>query len=393
MVTLFASPSLRSAAPEVWSIAIKTTPLKLYARDEQEISEPILLWNLVRRLSQNTKPRLCQHADWIINLYNRVVLSDQESKSTALEQLRGELKSVENYLADVQLERLKARIGKAAFPSGVLLLSMVALGLHDFTSASKDVKAKIKASDGDQILIPGDEDYTSQMPAICTSMRPLKAEAVEAFGRYKVSASRSDLGMAQKWMQDYLNVCPSDAEAQIYSNNYAAHSFANQPPFLSARPVATLAVVAPVLRLKNGISDSFEMLRGISLAQFKTNQLGSGDATKQPILLVKIFNDGLPRGEDSDKEENKSAAARLAARSIVTDEKNRSIVGVVGHFSSGSTAAASRIYYAHNMPVISATSTNLREPLSSIRYRFNGVRVLHRLLSLTPPCFCHQLCL
>lgn len=366
----------------------QNTPQKLYSRDEYEISEPILLWNMCRRLSRNTKPRLYHHADVIIGLYNRVVLSDREERQLALDELRDELKSVAHYLNNLQLRSLNALFVKGAFLSGVVLLGMTALGLHDFTLAGRVGQNKTEESDGEKILIPTDKEYSNQMSDICRARRHIKAEAVEAFSHFKSNASQAYLSKAQRRMQDYLNLCPSDAEAQIYFNNYDAFSLMNQNLVASKRPVATLAVVAPLSRRKNGIRDSLEVLRGISLAQFNTNRFQSVVPNRQPIILIKIFDDGLPRShQGSDLEENKRAFSLETAKAIVTDEKNRSIVGVVGHFSSGSTEETSKIYYAHNMPVVSATSTNLREPLSSHRYRVNGIRFMHRILDLAPPAF------
>jgi len=91
-------------------------------------------------------------------------------------------------------------------------------------------------------------------------------------------------------MQAYLKLCPEDAEAQVYLNNYRA--LASLQNNSVNRPLVKLAVVIPLLR-DNGINDSFEVLRGISLAQYKSNLDQTDSNRPNPVILVKIVNEGL----------------------------------------------------------------------------------------------------
>ncbi|MGF1479914.1 MAG: ABC transporter substrate-binding protein [Cyanophyceae cyanobacterium] len=119
-------------------------------------------------------------------------------------------------------------------------------------------------------------------------------------------------------------------EIQIYLNNALAR-LSNEIPL-------RIGVVVPV---ESNLSSAEEMLRGIADAQTEFNQSGgSGDR----LLEIVIANDG------NDPQLSPEVARTLAA--------DADILGVIGHNSSGATAAAIEEYEQANLPIISPTSTS-----------------------------------
>lgn len=353
---------------------------------------PINLWAECRRLSLNTNQTLYRYSDNALWLCNQILLMGQEEKrrntsrlaekQEDIRKLREELEFIKKYYRQQRDHKIKIYSKLGLVPILVLSFFMLPFGLIDFTASSSLHLNESKSSDGDKLLIPNEYRYAKQMDPLCSENRSLKQQAA-------VSFLKDDLMMAISLLQKYLDVCPEDAEAQIYLNNYSAH-IKNQKSG-SHRPLVKLAAVAPLLR-PNGIVDSFQMLRGIALAQNKINNDKVYYTQAYPLILVKIFNDGPhPETTNSETEKVKGDLARMAARQAVSlsdsSKLGPSVVGVIGHFSSGSTEAASKIYNLHSMPVLSPTSTNLRVDVRSNRYRFNGVSLMHSILGFTPSGF------
>lgn len=355
---------------------------------ENERHDPINLWTECRRLSKNTDERIYQYSNAILKLCKLVVSAyhQQIEVDEEIKELKEEIKAVRHYLRKRKLVEIKEVAGGTLLPVGISVVLILPLGLINFSREGVVKEGEAISSQGEIILIPDQSEYREQMDQInqkCGLERHLKQKAVDTF-----QTSR-DLAQAKAYMKTYLELCPEDSEGQIYYNNYSA-LLINQSR-LGTRPLLKLAAVTPLLR-ENGVKDSFQILRGISLAQHRTNHPEQEDQDTIPLLLVTIVNDSIPIGEtDSDAEKNKAEKAILAAQAIVnytpTDRKDQSFVGVIGHFGSGQLEAASQTYNLHNMPVISPTSTNLRETITANRYKFNGVSLMHRVLAITPTDF------
>jgi len=152
--------------------------------------------------------------------------------------------------------------------------------------------------------------------------------------------------------------CPNDPEAQIYLSNAKAEKAGN-----SLRVV----VSAPISRKFNdeegdGTSVALEILRGVALAQHEINADNSlGIGSKKKKLIVGIVDDG-PIGEEKPPGEAKISyerrVAEAAAKFVV---QNQSVLGVIGHFTSDATQAASKTYGTHKLVSISPTATAIRE--------------------------------
>jgi ABC-type branched-subunit amino acid transport system substrate-binding protein len=365
-------------------------PASLYIKGKER-RNPINLWAECRRLTQNTNPILYKHTDRAFSLCNQIILMEQDErqrdtsqhneKKAAINELREELGLIRGYYKLKHNQSITKCIRFGLAPILVLFAFMVPFGLFNFAASDLTQLNDHISSDGDKVLIPNENRYVQQMAPQCVENRSLKQQAVNTF--YKHS-----LRKAIALLDEYLNSCPEDAEAQIYLNNY--HALVDKQNSGSRRPIIKLAAVVPLLR-PAGITDSFQMLRGIALAQNKVNNTNPYSQAN-PLVLIRLINDGPhPETQNSETEMVKGELAKMAAKSVValssSSNLSPSVVGVIGHFSSGSTEAASKIYNLHEMPVISPTSTNLREDIHSNRYRFNGVSIMHSILAYTPSGF------
>ncbi len=100
----------------------------------------------------------------------------------------------------------------------------------------------------------------------------------------------------------------------------------------------TLAVVVPV---RGNVNSAKEMLRGVAMAQ---NEFNTSGGINNRLLEIVIAND-----------ENKPEISQQVAEQLAND---RSILGVIGHNSSGASQAGLKIYEAKGLAMISPTSSS-----------------------------------
>ncbi|MGD1863950.1 MAG: ABC transporter substrate-binding protein [Phormidesmis sp.] len=99
----------------------------------------------------------------------------------------------------------------------------------------------------------------------------------------------------------------------------------------------TVAMIVPA---GSSQSAAAELMRGAAQAQVDINKDGGVGGAPLKLLLI---------NDDDDKER-----ASAIAQELVDDED---VLGVVGHYSSGTTLAAAEVYEAGQLPMISPTST------------------------------------
>ncbi len=124
-----------------------------------------------------------------------------------------------------------------------------------------------------------------------------------------------------------LNEERNDPESLVYLNNAE----------IGDAPAYTVAVIVPV---SSAVNPALELMRGAAQAQTDINEAGGINGTPLKLLLV----------DDQDDEET----AKAIANELV---EASTVLGVVGHFSSGTTLAAAEIYEAGELPMVSPTST------------------------------------
>jgi branched-chain amino acid transport system substrate-binding protein len=150
-----------------------------------------------------------------------------------------------------------------------------------------------------------------------------KQSAVQAIASGNYNAAISDL-------QASLKTNRNDPEALIYLNNAR---IGNQKSY-------TIAAAVPIGADINGAQ---EILRGVAQAQNEINQSGGISGTPLKVLIA----------NDDDNPEIASQIASALA-------KNSEILGVIGHFSSDATLAASKIYQQNQLVAISPISTSVQ---------------------------------
>ncbi|MEG4575316.1 ABC transporter substrate-binding protein [Microcoleus sp. N3A4] len=150
-----------------------------------------------------------------------------------------------------------------------------------------------------------------------------KQAAVKAIASRNYNAAISDL-------QASLKANPNDPEALIYLNNAR----------IGDRKSYTIAAAVPI---RGDINAALEILRGVAQAQ---NEINQSDGISGTPLKVLIAND----------DNNPEMAAQIATALA----NNSEILGVIGHFGSDTTLAASKIYQQKQLVAISPTSTSVQ---------------------------------
>ncbi|MEG4005905.1 ABC transporter substrate-binding protein [Microcoleus sp. Pol11C1] len=167
-----------------------------------------------------------------------------------------------------------------------------------------------RLSGGEKLLLPEQATTTKQA-------------AVQAIASGNYNAAISDL-------QASLKTNRNDPEALIYLNNAR----------IGSQKSYTIAAAVPI---GGDINAALEILRGVAQAQNEINQ--SGGISGTPLKVV-IAND------DNKPEMVAQIASALA--------NNSEILGVIGHFGSDTTLAASKIYQQKQLVAISPTSTSVQ---------------------------------
>lgn len=125
---------------------------------------------------------------------------------------------------------------------------------------------------------------------------------------------------------------PNDPEALIYLNNSKIGNSASH----------IIALIVPGAEDDTKIGTTQELMRGAAQAQTEINTAGGIKGTPLKLLII---------DDDNDPE----AAAVVAANLVL----EKDILGVIGHFSSGTTLATTEIYETGQLTLISPTSTSV----------------------------------
>ncbi|MEG4145424.1 ABC transporter substrate-binding protein [Microcoleus sp. Pol12B5] len=167
-----------------------------------------------------------------------------------------------------------------------------------------------RLSAGEKLLLPDQATTTKQA-------------AVQAIASGNYNAAISDL-------QASLKTNRNDPEALIYLNNAR----------IGDRKSYTIAAAVPI---GSDINGAQEILRGVAQAQNEINQSGGISGTPLKVLVA---------NDDNNPEIASQIASALA--------NNSEVLGVIGHFSSDATLAASKIYQQKQLVAISPTSTSVQ---------------------------------
>lgn len=154
------------------------------------------------------------------------------------------------------------------------------------------------------------------------------AEAMQAFSR-GLKGDKNAFTDAKLHFNNQLDIYRNDPEARIYLNNAKAVEYGN---------FVKVAVCIPEESLAQ------ELLRGVAVVQEEVN--ANTSLLKGKMLLLQICNDN---GKQED-------AARVAEKLV----QDKTIVGVIGHYSSITTKRAGDIYN-NQLVAISPTSTAARD--------------------------------
>ncbi|HEY9763511.1 MAG TPA: ABC transporter substrate-binding protein [Trichocoleus sp.] len=172
--------------------------------------------------------------------------------------------------------------------------------------------------------IPLDERLSVGERLLVTSITSADKEAgirAIASGNYAEAVTALEAALRQN---------RNDPESLIYLNNAR----------IGTQKSLTLAVAVPTIAEADTAQ---EILRGVAQAQQQINT--TGGITGVPLRIA-IAND-----------DNDPAVATQVAQALTND---RSVLGVIGHFSSGTSLAAAQVYQQSGLVMVSPTSTSTR---------------------------------
>jgi ABC-type branched-subunit amino acid transport system substrate-binding protein/serine/threonine protein kinase len=190
-----------------------------------------------------------------------------------------------------------------------------------------EIEANISCGEKSLIASDNNQDFPQE-----------KAKGIELFKAGKYLEAESSLKKA--WDETVKNKRP-DPETLIYWNNSIIRNLLNQEK-ITVGQVSTIAAAAPLRYIQNQqqIRDQgLEILRGVAQAQKKA-------IDNKIYLQVVIVN------ETNDKSQVSQIAEKLG--------KNKSILGVVGHYSSSMALAALPKYQSNGLVLISPGSTSVK---------------------------------
>ncbi|MGL5194395.1 MAG: ABC transporter substrate-binding protein [Chroococcales cyanobacterium] len=158
---------------------------------------------------------------------------------------------------------------------------------------------------------------------LSSTTSPAKQEGIEALAAGNYFRAVSEL-------QTSLQQNRNDPEALIYLNNAR----------IGGGRSYTIAVSVPITTSENSAQ---EILRGVAQAQNEVNQAGGINGVPLRVVIADDAND--------------PNLAEQVAESLVADDE---VLGVVGHFGSDVTLAASSVYEQGQLVAISPTSTSMQ---------------------------------
>jgi branched-chain amino acid transport system substrate-binding protein len=223
-----------------------------------------------------------------------------------------------------------------------LLFDESSVFLPPIVSSPSVTSIDSRISEGEKILVPeiGIIELIEQ-PYYREQFLAAKERGVSAISQGNFAQAIEDFSVALSEFE-FRN----DPETLIYLNN----------ALIADKTNYTIAVAVPLGSQKIGEyrPNSLAILRGVAQAQQEINDEGGINGVPLKIIIVDDGN-------------NKETASRLA--SILA--RKTEALGVIGHFSSGTTLAAKDIYDSEELPVISSTSTAVS--LSEEDYIFRTV--------------------
>lgn len=167
-----------------------------------------------------------------------------------------------------------------------------------------------RISAGDQLLV-------------AESATPNETQAIAA-------VQAGDYDTAVTALTQHLQENRNDPEARIFLNNVE----------IGSQSAYTIAVAAPVA---TAVNPANEILRGVAQAQTQINQAGGINGT--PLKVAIASDDDNPQ---------------IASQVAQTLASNPFFLGVIGHFGSDTSIAASEVYSRSRLAMISPTSTSVQ---------------------------------
>ena len=243
--------------------------------------------------------------------------SDHPAYGTSADRAASAQPSVSQQASNHRVNKHKSKLLYLLAIPVLLLLGYGAFKLIGSGTPSSDAISE-RISSGDKLLI-------GEIKGANSAFDEAKEEGIEAM-------ADGDYEAAETAFQAALGNYQNAPETVVYRNNAAIGDDRSY----------TIAIAVPIDdETEEGANDAKELLRGIAQAQTEINEAGGIDGTPLKVVIA---------DDDSDLD-----TAKQIAESFVDNED---ILGVVGHYSSDTSLAASDIYQEEGLVMISPTSTS-----------------------------------
>lgn len=317
-------------------------------QDEKIYIEPVhntlvQTWDRLQTWTQNQKEnlillrRLTQDAVyWQDRNKERNFLWDRNRHLDLLEQVVKSddnwLNQLENEFVNKSIEKKRSDLTKSRILRGSSLILLATLFFGIFSSIRKSsnyqnqvVKVLPVSTPSSTPQFGRDGEISSGEKILTTpdQLTWLKQAGVQA-------SATGNFNKAVEYLKEYRDKQPNDPEALIYLNN----------AIIGNHKSYTIATSVPI---SSDVNSALEMLRGVAQAQDEINKAGGINGVPLRVLIA-------------DDNNNPNFAEQIAKK-FIQDSK---ILGVVGHYSSDATLAASEIYKSGKLVAISPVSTSVK---------------------------------
>lgn len=237
----------------------------------------------------------------------------------------------------------QGQLGKGLSISKIALGILVALGLLGGVLWLSSQFMENKGSSGQMEVLDPDTQperlSVGDVLLIAEDGTPEKEEAI-------IAIANKDYDKAIQALEASLENRRNDPEAVVYLNNAR---IGNEKSY-------TIAISVPYSAEDEGTQNAAkELLRGVAQAQKEVNESGGINGVPLRVAIV--------------TETNEAASTEKVAKLLVNDPD---ILGVIGHFGSGASQAAAKVYEQEGLVMISPTSTSTALSLAG-QYIFRTV--------------------
>jgi eukaryotic-like serine/threonine-protein kinase len=293
---------------------------------------PLINWMLKEDLSQRP-----QTAGKILEAINYISTRKVDSGFPNREETTSFIQRINQ-----SAETPKRRFSRVIIASYALICSsIIGLLVYNYLSSKPVSKQLSLAQPAEELISFGDRNINNSHVNNKLNKNELKGKKVEYIKLFKAGKYKEVYGR----FNELRKLAKNDPDILIYMNNAKVRYWHQKKP---TKPIYTVVAIVPA-----GIEQGQHILFGVAQDQHRVVDLTDNIEEEPDVYLEVGIADDL----------NKPAQSIEIAKKLVehnmngADNKTRSILAVIGHYSSEVTCAALPIYSKAGLPIISPTSS------------------------------------